>query len=496
MSGSAPTTPRRRLRAAHEAGGDPPALRRDGGEAGRPCRLPPARAADVLSGIASKVRTRASGRPRGARRPAKAIDRNPIYATNGALRSQSRRLPYAARHAAECRPGMPQAPAPGGPLAARSRRRRRARPQALLAALPLMLGLLASGCSETESITDYIDDVTGYIEGDEEIFGDDVVPDADEEFRSLHEVPSEAPEVSSTEEIDSLRRGLVADRQEGAAHGRGDPRAHRAGRARAAGRANDGDAPRPPRSAARAARRERRPVVDGAPPRRAADEAERVAPSCLSRCVSPSRGLGTVGCGVLSLLRDNATLLAQRDGPAHRGGRGFGARQGQEAGDRARRAGLAGRRQGARRAPCRRRGGRADRRVGGDRPRAFRGGAGQRQAPRPPPTRPCSPITARGLADTARRTQRHLRLRGGGGRRHPHRQGAARGARRQPDRRRLRNPERHLQLHHDGDARIGCGPARRGSSTPCSPRRSGSATRRPIPRPTSTGSTRPTSSRS
>ena len=57
------------------------------------------------------------------------------------------------------------------------------------------------------------------------------------------------------------------------------------------------------------------------------------------------------------------------------------------------------------------------------------------------------------LARLADADRRHDRLRGGGRGRHPDRQDAARGPRRQPHPARLRHPERHLQLHPDDDAR-------------------------------------------
>ena len=53
------------------------------------------------------------------------------------------------------------------------------------------------------------------------------------------------------------------------------------------------------------------------------------------------------------------------------------------------------------------------------------------------------------LARLAEAGRRHDRLRGRGRGRHPDRQDAARGPRRQPHPARLRHPERHLQLHPD-----------------------------------------------
>ena len=83
----------------------------------------------------------------------------------------------------------------------------------LLAAGPVVLALLAGACSETEDLTDYLADLASYIEDDAEIFGADVVPGADEPYRTLNEVPDEAPAVSSPEERAGVIRGLVADRE-------------------------------------------------------------------------------------------------------------------------------------------------------------------------------------------------------------------------------------------------------------------------------------------
>ena len=107
---------------------------------------------------------------------------------------------------------MLQSPAPRRPTSVRSRRRRGIGP--LLAAGPIALALLAGGCSETEDLSDYLADVASYIEDDEEIFGEDVVPGADQPYRTLHEVPDEAPAVSSPEERAGVIRGLVADREQ------------------------------------------------------------------------------------------------------------------------------------------------------------------------------------------------------------------------------------------------------------------------------------------
>ena len=83
----------------------------------------------------------------------------------------------------------------------------------LLAAGPVVLALLAGACSETEDLSDYLADVASYIENDAEIFGADVVPGADQPYRTLQEVPDQAPAVSSPEERAELTRGLVADRE-------------------------------------------------------------------------------------------------------------------------------------------------------------------------------------------------------------------------------------------------------------------------------------------
>ena len=95
----------------------------------------------------------------------------------------------------------------------------------LLAAGPVVLALLAGACSETEDLTDYLADVASYIEDDAEIFGADVVPGADEPYRTLNEVPDEAPAVSSPEERAGVIRGLVADREK-AQHTAAELRAH------------------------------------------------------------------------------------------------------------------------------------------------------------------------------------------------------------------------------------------------------------------------------
>ena len=92
-------------------------------------------------------------------------------------------------------------------------RQRRTGPMALLVLGPLALGLLVSGCETIEDATDYVGDLFSYVEDDDEIFGDGSVPGADGPYRSLHEVPGEAPVVASADERDALTAGLVADRE-------------------------------------------------------------------------------------------------------------------------------------------------------------------------------------------------------------------------------------------------------------------------------------------
>ena len=94
----------------------------------------------------------------------------------------------------------------------RSLRRQRMRPLALLAIGPIALGLLVTGCTAVEDTTDYIGDLFSYVEDDDEIFGSDGVS-ADDSYRSLSEVPTETPAVSSTNERVQLTAGLVADRE-------------------------------------------------------------------------------------------------------------------------------------------------------------------------------------------------------------------------------------------------------------------------------------------
>ena len=92
-------------------------------------------------------------------------------------------------------------------------RRQRMRPLALLAIGPLALGLIVTGCTAVEDTTDYIGDLFSYVEDDDEIFAGDAVSDDDDSYRSVSEVPSEAPAVSSTEERVELTAGLIADRE-------------------------------------------------------------------------------------------------------------------------------------------------------------------------------------------------------------------------------------------------------------------------------------------
>ena len=83
------------------------------------------------------------------------------------------------------------------------------------------------------------------------------------------------------------------------------------------------------------------------------------------------------------------------------------------------------------------------------------------------------------------------RVRGGGRRRHPDHQGAARGPHREPHRVDRRHHQRHLELHPVDDARH-----RRVVRRRCSPRRRSAATPRPTRPSTSRASTPRTSSRS
>ena len=104
---------------------------------------------------------------------------------------------------------------------AQDQRQRRMRPLALFAIAPIALGLLVTpGCTAIEDTTDYIGDLFSYVEDDDEIFGSDAVP-GDDSYRSLSEVPSEAPRGFER------RRARPADGRpgggprEGAAHGGG-----------------------------------------------------------------------------------------------------------------------------------------------------------------------------------------------------------------------------------------------------------------------------------
>ena len=165
-------------------------------------------------------------------------------------------------------------------------------------------------------------------------------------------------------------------------------------------------------------------------------------------------GLGTVGGGVLQLLRDNADLLAARGGRRDR--RSPPSRRATATATAASRwpalrwyddpvalaadpevdvvVELIGGADGTARGAGR----------GGDRRTASRWS---------PPTRRCSPCTAR-RSPRGRGGRRGAGLRGGGGRRHPGR--SRRCARAWPataSTRVVRHPQRHLQLHPDRDAR-------------------------------------------
>ena len=94
-----------------------------------------------------------------------------------------------------------------------TRTRQRMRPLALLAIGPIALGLLVTGCSAIEDTTDYIGDLFSHAENGDEVIAAEAVHDGDEPYRSLSEVPSEAPAVSSKEERIQLTAGLVADRE-------------------------------------------------------------------------------------------------------------------------------------------------------------------------------------------------------------------------------------------------------------------------------------------
>ena len=94
-----------------------------------------------------------------------------------------------------------------------TRTRQRMRPLALLAIGPIALGLLVTGCSAIEDTTDYIGDLFSHVENGDEVIAAEAIPDGDEPYRSLSEVPSEAPAVSSKEERIELTAGLVADRE-------------------------------------------------------------------------------------------------------------------------------------------------------------------------------------------------------------------------------------------------------------------------------------------
>ena len=96
---------------------------------------------------------------------------------------------------------------------AQTQEQRRTRPLTLLVLAPFALGFLVAGCETIEDTTDYIGDLFSYVEDDDEIFGDGAVPGADQAYRSLHEVPGEAPVVSNAAERDAVTASLVADRE-------------------------------------------------------------------------------------------------------------------------------------------------------------------------------------------------------------------------------------------------------------------------------------------
>ena len=204
-------------------------------------------------------------------------------------------------------------------------------------------------------------------------------------------------------------------------------------------------------------------------------------------------GLGTVGAGVVqAAARSNADILPQHCPPADRGGRGLGARP----------------RQGPRRRSLRTATGATIRwrwptipkvdvvveLIGGaDGVGEGAGREGASPSGKHVVTANKALLAQHGaaLARSAERGRRRAGLRGGGRRRHPDHQDDARGPGGQPDRAGLRHPQRHLQLHPDHRC------ARPAASSPrCWPRRSSSATPRPIPASTSTASTPRTSSRS
>ena len=107
---------------------------------------------------------------------------------------------------------MTRESAPDRPTIARLRRQRRTTPRALLVLGPMVLAFAVAGCTAIEDTTDYIGDMFSYFEGDEEIFGSGSAPGADEPYRSLHEVPSEAPVMSSAKDRATLTASLMADR--------------------------------------------------------------------------------------------------------------------------------------------------------------------------------------------------------------------------------------------------------------------------------------------
>ena len=107
---------------------------------------------------------------------------------------------------------MTQQSAPDRPMTARLHRQRRSRPRALFVLGPLVLAFALAGCETIDDTTDYIGDMFSYVDEDAEIFGGEAAPGADEPYRSLHEVPSTAPVVSSAKDRAMLTTGLTADR--------------------------------------------------------------------------------------------------------------------------------------------------------------------------------------------------------------------------------------------------------------------------------------------
>ncbi len=105
---------------------------------------------------------------------------------------------------------MAPGPVLGLMAAALTRAPGRARHRAFAIGGSIALGLFATGCSVLDEVAQHVDDVLVYMEDDEEIFGDQAAADAP--YRSLGEVPDEAPTASSPEERAATASGLVADR--------------------------------------------------------------------------------------------------------------------------------------------------------------------------------------------------------------------------------------------------------------------------------------------